>query len=129
MYIRNIPAASMSSTVDELRAFDSAYVTNADSYIFDNICAVLHCTPDSIHGIIPIKTGLTNLSFKFTCNGRLRVPPPRCGHGGLHRPPGRGAGAGGGQGAGARRHVSLHRRGQGLEDLALYRGRGHSGLS
>ena len=35
-----------------------------------NICAVLHCTPDSIHGIIPIKTGLTNLSFKFTCNGR-----------------------------------------------------------
>lgn len=52
------------------RAFDSAYVTNTDSYIFDNICAVLHCTPDSIHGIIPIKTGLTNLSFKFTCNGR-----------------------------------------------------------
>ena len=57
-------------SLDELRAFDSAYVTNTDSYIFDNICAVLHCTPDSIHGIIPIKTGLTNLSFKFTCNGR-----------------------------------------------------------
>ena len=71
MYIRKYPGGIHEfDSLDELRAFDSAYVTNADSYIFDNICAVLHCTPDSIHGIIPIKTGLTNLSFKFTCNGR-----------------------------------------------------------
>ena len=71
MYIRKYPGGIHEfDSLDELRAFDSAYVTNTDSYIFDNICAVLHCTPDSIHGIIPIKTGLTNLSFKFTCNGR-----------------------------------------------------------
>ena len=71
MYIRKYPGGIHEfDSLDELRAFDSAYVTNADSYIFDNICAVLHCAPDSIHGIIPIKTGLTNLSFKFTCNGR-----------------------------------------------------------
>lgn len=71
MYIRKYPGGIHEfDSLDELRTFDSAYVTNADSYIFDNICAVLHCTPDSIHGIIPIKTGLTNLSFKFTCNGR-----------------------------------------------------------
>lgn len=67
MYIRKYPGGIHEfDSLDELRAFDSAYVTNADLYIFDNICAVLHCTPDSIHGIIPIKTGLTNLSFKFT---------------------------------------------------------------
>lgn len=70
MYIRKYPGGIQEfDSLDELRAFDSAYVTNADSYIFDNICAVLHCAPDSIHGIIPIKTGMTNLSFKFTCNG------------------------------------------------------------
>ena len=71
MYIRKYPGGIHEfDSLDELRAFDSAYVTNTDSYIFDNICAVLHCTPDSIHGIIPIKTGLTNLSFKFSCGGR-----------------------------------------------------------
>ena len=71
MYIRKYPGGIHEfDSLDELRAFDSAYVTNTDSYIFDNICAVLHCAPDSIHGIIPIKTGLTNLSFKFSCGGR-----------------------------------------------------------
>lgn len=60
-------------SLDELRAFDNAYITNTDSYIFDNICSVLGCSADNIENIVPIKTGLTNLSFKFTCKGKQYV--------------------------------------------------------
>ena len=60
-------------SLDELRTFDSEYITNTDSFIFDNICSVLKCRPENIENIIPIKTGLTNLSFKFSCNGKQYV--------------------------------------------------------
>lgn len=74
MYIRKWPGGLHEfDSLDELRAFDSAYIANVDSYIFDNICEVLHCTLDSIHGITPLKTGLTNLSFRFTCGGKNYV--------------------------------------------------------
>ena len=74
MYIRKWPGGLHEfDSLDELRTFDSAYIANVDSYIFDNICEVLHCTPDSIHGITPLKAGLTNLSFHFTCDGKNYV--------------------------------------------------------
>ena len=74
MYIRKWPGGLHEfDSLDELRTFDSAYIANVDSYIFDNICEVLRCTPDSIHGITPLKAGLTNLSFHFTCDGKNYV--------------------------------------------------------
>ena len=54
MYIRKWPGGLHEfDSLDELRTFDSAYIANVDSYIFDNICEVLHCTPDSIRGRSP----------------------------------------------------------------------------
>lgn len=74
MYIRKYDDGIWEfDSLDELRAFDDVYVTNTDSYIFDNICSVLACEPKDIGKIIPIKTGLTNLSFKFTCKGQSYV--------------------------------------------------------
>ena len=35
----------------------------------DNICAVLGCTRQDIRDIVPIKAGLTNLSFRFDVDG------------------------------------------------------------
>lgn len=52
-------------SLDELREFDPDFVRNVDSEIFDNICRVLGCDREAIHGIVPIKKGLTNLSFMF----------------------------------------------------------------
>lgn len=74
MYIRQWPGGIHEfDSLDELRTFDSSYIANTDSYIFNNICRTLHCTPDNIHGITPIKTGLTNLSFRFTCGEKNYV--------------------------------------------------------
>lgn len=56
-------------SLDELRAFDGDYITNTHSGIFENICKTLGCTHADIGGIRPIKTGLTNLSFFFSCRG------------------------------------------------------------
>ena len=58
---------------DELRAFDDKYVGDSGSAIFRNICGVLGCTENEIHDIHPIKTGMTNLSFRFTCRGEKYV--------------------------------------------------------
>ena len=60
-------------SLDELRQFDDNYVTNADSQIFNNIDSVLHCEDRDISEIVPIKTGLTNTSFRFTCKGKKYV--------------------------------------------------------
>lgn len=60
-------------SLDELRAFDPAFVDNVDSSIMDNICAVLGCTRRDIYEITPIKQGLTNLSFSFVVGGQTYV--------------------------------------------------------
>ena len=66
MYIRRYDAEKIKEfdSLDELRAFDDKYVGDSGSAIFRNICGVLGCTENEIHDIHPIKTGMTNLSFR-----------------------------------------------------------------
>jgi len=60
-------------SLDELRSFDSEYVTNVDSFIFKNIKSVLNCRDIEICDINPIKSGLTNVSFYFSVNNKKYV--------------------------------------------------------
>lgn len=60
-------------SLDELRTFDSSFIDNIDSRIMDNICAVLGCAKQDIRDIVPIKQGLTNLSFRFAVAERAYV--------------------------------------------------------
>lgn len=60
-------------SLDELRAFDPAFIDNVDSSIMDNICGVLGCARGDIRSIVPIKQGLTNLSFRFEAAGKTYV--------------------------------------------------------
>lgn len=60
-------------SLDDLRKFDDTYVDNIDNAIMNNICKVLNCKVHDIHDIVPIKKGLTNISFKFTCLGKKYV--------------------------------------------------------
>ena len=53
-------------SLDELRAFDDEFILNVDSAILDNIVRVLGCKRTDIRDIVPIKQGLTNLSFCFS---------------------------------------------------------------
>ena len=75
MYIRKYDADVIKEfdSLDELRGFDEHYIGNSDSEIFKNICAVLKCSEEDIHGIKPLKAGLTNLSFLFNCKGQKYV--------------------------------------------------------
>ena len=57
-------------SLDELKAFDPGFIDNVDSAIMDNICRVLECERADVEGIVPIKQGLTNLSFRFDVRGR-----------------------------------------------------------
>ncbi|GHV52996.1 choline kinase [Deltaproteobacteria bacterium] len=56
--------------LEELRVFDPSYLNNIGSPIFEHICSVLQCVEKDIVNIEPIKTGLTNQTFKFTINGK-----------------------------------------------------------
>lgn len=60
-------------SLDDLRKFDPEFIGNIDSSIMDNICAVLGCHRADICGIVPIKQGLTNLSFRFEVGGERYV--------------------------------------------------------
>ncbi len=60
-------------SLDEVAAFDPAFIKNVDSHIFDNICSVLGCNRDQIQGVVPIKQGLTNLSCRFTVGDEVYV--------------------------------------------------------
>lgn len=60
-------------SLSDLKQFDQDFLTNVYSEILDNICAVLDCTRDRVEGIVPIKEGLTNLSFRFSVDGRSYV--------------------------------------------------------
>ena len=67
------PCAFEFDSLDEVRDFDPAFIENVDSSIFDNICGVLGCEATDIRDIVPLKQGLTNLSFRFTTGGRSYV--------------------------------------------------------
>ena len=60
-------------SIDDLRRFDSDFLLNVDSRIVDNICATLDCEPNQIVDIQVIRAGLTNVSFRFTVNGKMYV--------------------------------------------------------
>lgn len=75
MYVRKYSSDVIKEfdSLEELRSFDDRYLENADSKIFKNICRVLKCKERDIGGILVIKQGMTNLSFKFTCKGKSYV--------------------------------------------------------
>ena len=75
LYIRRYDSELIKEfdSLDELRLFDRNYLENSNSLIFHNICLVLGCMEPDIMDIFPIKTGLTNLSFCFTCRGKRYV--------------------------------------------------------
>ena len=55
-------------SLENMRQFDPDFITNIDSSVLDNICAVLSCVRSEINGIVPILGGLTNFSFYFRVN-------------------------------------------------------------
>ena len=56
-------------SLSDLKQFDHDFLTNVDSEILDNICGALSCGRGAVEDIVPIKEGLTNLSFRFTVAG------------------------------------------------------------
>lgn len=72
MYIRKYKEDEIFEfdSLDELRAFDPYYINNTDSKILENICSVLNCEMSDIHDTVPVKQGLTNLSFRFCCKDK-----------------------------------------------------------
>lgn len=60
-------------SIDDLRAFDSEFLTNIDSNIVSNICETLQCNRNDIVNIEVINAGLTNVSFSFECNDKRYV--------------------------------------------------------
>ncbi len=71
MYARRFDSSQIKEfdSLNELREFDSSYVTDADSQIFRNIGKVLSCRDQDITDLRLLKGGLTNLSFVFLCRG------------------------------------------------------------
>ena len=71
MVVRPYPEGSILEfdSLEDLAIFDHDFVENVDSQILDNICDTLDCTRAEISAIEPIKSGLTNLSFKFAVSG------------------------------------------------------------
>ncbi|WP_099331785.1 phosphotransferase [Actinomyces minihominis] len=71
MVVREYPSGVLFEfdSVRDLAEFDQDFIVNVDSSIFDNICGVLGCERAQIGGIVPIKEGLTNLSFRFDVTG------------------------------------------------------------
>ena len=60
-------------SIADLKEFDHDFIENVDSAILDNICRVLECSRGDVEGIVPIKEGLTNLSFRFEVRGESYV--------------------------------------------------------
>ena len=60
-------------SIADLKEFDHDFIENVDSAILDNICRVLDCSRGDVEGIVPIKEGLTNLSFRFAVRGESYV--------------------------------------------------------
>lgn len=55
---------------EELREFDRSYFVEARNPLLDIICRELNCSLQEISGIVPLKVGMTNDSFKFTVKGK-----------------------------------------------------------
>jgi len=53
-------------SIEDLRRFDSDFLSNVDSNIIANICKTLNCYPSDIVDIQIIQAGLTNVSFMFS---------------------------------------------------------------
>lgn len=60
-------------SLNDMRDFDQDFIANVDSSILDNICRTLECDRREIIDIVPIKQGLTNLSFRFVCRDAMYV--------------------------------------------------------
>ena len=60
-------------SMDELQAFDKDYILNNRIKIFENICSVLKCSISDISDIVPIRKGLNNQCFRFTCKGEKYI--------------------------------------------------------
>lgn len=75
MYMKNISSTDVYEfdDIDDLRSFDSEFLTNFDSDIVSNICNVLSCFPNDINEIAVISAGLTNVSFSFCVKGKKYV--------------------------------------------------------
>lgn len=75
LYIRKYDADKVKEfdSLDELRSFDEGYLDNLNSAIMDNIVSVLQCSKGDIKEIYPIKSGMTNISFYFSCLGKKYV--------------------------------------------------------
>lgn len=75
LYIRKYDADKVKEfdSLDELRSFDEGYLDNLNSAIMDNIVSVLQCSKSDIKEIYPIKSGMTNISFYFSCLGKKYV--------------------------------------------------------
>lgn len=61
------------NSIDDLRQFDADFLENVNSEIITHICDTLHCEANSITDINVINAGLTNVSFRFTVNGKEYV--------------------------------------------------------
>jgi CTP:phosphocholine cytidylyltransferase-like protein/thiamine kinase-like enzyme len=75
LYIRKYDADRIKEfdSLEELRDFDSDYIVNVDSAIFKNIDKILHRRDCDIVDIHPIKTGMTNTSFRFRAGDRQYI--------------------------------------------------------
>ena len=60
-------------SMEELKAFDPDYINHNRVKVFENICNVLCCEFSDISDIEPVKKGLNNRSFKFTCKGKKYI--------------------------------------------------------
>lgn len=58
-------------TIDELRKFDSSYISNTRSTIIKKITKIIGATEDKIVNIVAIKDGMTSVTgFKFSFEGK-----------------------------------------------------------
>lgn len=75
LYIKKYAADQVKEfdSLDELCSFDESYLDNLNSAIMDNIVSVLQCSKGDIKEIYPIKSGMTNISFYFSCFGKKYV--------------------------------------------------------
>lgn len=60
-------------SLDDLRKFDDTYISHSGSVILQNICGALHCGEQDLADFAPLKMGMTNSSFVFTCKGARYV--------------------------------------------------------
>lgn len=61
------------NSIEDLRLFDSDFLSNVDSAIITNIVNYFGCNPNEIVDISVINAGLTNVSFVFSLNGNKYV--------------------------------------------------------